>query len=286
MRIGPAGGESKVSRPLLQSQVLRLRLRIRKEFGQPQVHLASPACGRQRGGRLGEQRVSEAQAVSLGAEDAGDHRLFQSRLVRRLLDHGAGRLAEERGSEHSLTARAAQALDPPPGELLDVVGYRKGLVYRKRLLVQDPADLEGEEGIAPASVVQPAERRPLKGQSELGAEQAMGRSEAEWSRAHAPQSVTVRAVEPEGNAACLVRPSCQKQRHRFVAEPAGDEREHVGRVMVEPLHVVDRHEERALHGERTQRTEHRHGDRTLVRRRPRHVGQQQRHFERAFLRRR
>ena len=49
-----------------QSQVLRVRLRIHEERRQPQVHLAPPASGRQRGRSFGEQGMSEAHALPLG----------------------------------------------------------------------------------------------------------------------------------------------------------------------------------------------------------------------------
>ena len=63
-----------------QSQVLRLGFLTLDEGGQPQVHLASPAYGRQRGGRLGEEGMCEPQFVPAGDEDTGGHGLFRPAL--------------------------------------------------------------------------------------------------------------------------------------------------------------------------------------------------------------
>ena len=193
----------------------------------------------------------------------------------------------QRGGEQSLTAVLAQALDAPRDELFDVARYRKGFVGRKhtRPLLQYPPDLEGEEGVPPARGVHSPQCRPGKRQPEVRPEQAVGRAEAERPRPDALEAFAQGPVEPERQTVCLVCPLRHEQCHWIVAEPAGDEREHVRRRTVQPLHIVDRDEEFALAGKRSQRSEHGDGNHALVGRAPACILEQQGHLESMFLRR-
>ena len=98
------------------------------------------------------------------------------------------------------------------------------------------------------------------------------------SRRSGPVGASSRSSGDEASAAPR-----EQEAHGPVAEAAGRERQCVGRGRIEPLDVVDRHEQRRAVGEATQDVEESEGDRPLSGRRPLGLRAQQRDLERSPL---
>ena len=94
-----------------------------------------------------------------------------------------------------------------------------------------------------------------------------------------------RAVEPERSRLRAVAAARDENRGRRRRKPAKREREHGRRRRIEPLHVVDRDQQRPT-AALPEQLEHRERDRPLVRRRPLDLLQQQRRRQRPTLRQR
>ena len=246
-------------------------LGILHHVGEPLVELSAPLLGRHSEHYRGEQRVGEANPLPIEDEHARLLRLDQrgadiATRSRRPLENGRRRAGEGRGGEHEVPGALRQAAQALRHELLDIAGHRKRLTQgvsvslaRERL-----RHLEGEEGIASRDLRQTCQGRSSQGIAEPRPDQLVQTGEGERSggdtldalrrkRSRKPE----RELDTDGRAA-------GEQQAGASGQPAHGELERLPRRRVEPLHVVDRDEQRLPLGEGGEHADQRRRRRACV----------------------
>ncbi len=147
-----------------------------------------------------------------------------------------------------------------------------------------PSNLEREEGVAARHPPEVGERPRRKLRVQASDQQPVDvcrrqRSEPQTAEATLGECL----LEVERHSGRSLDASRDQQPNRLVRQSAGHERESALRGMVEPLHVVDPDEDRALSGERAQDAERSDRHRPLQRLLPYGLPPQERHLERVTL---
>jgi hypothetical protein len=235
-------------------------------------------------GRRGEQRVREPQALAVELDDVrgerGSKRLVTAGQCRH---ERQGRMRQRRRCRQHVLGRSGKRDDPPGHKLQQPLRKRRRPPYSKHspLPVERPANLQREERIATRDGVHPPQRRQRKDHAQAAAQQAMHLLQLQWPNDHAPE----RLEALDGSRHGLPHPARQQHAHALLSQAPADERQHRGRGRIQPLHVVDREQQRAHDAERPRRRQHGHRHHALVQRRARPL-QQERHTQRLGLRRR
>ena len=154
-----------------------------------------------------------------------------------------------------------QAFDPPAQQRIEIVRHRKvsARLQSNPLLNCNPRNLQGMQGVAagePLQFDQPGKIQPVL---EVGMHQRIQtievqRAERESCRVHRPQQ----RLQLHGG--CLRDTLRHEQRDRFARASPQGERHRPCRGVIKPLHVVDRHQDRALLRECTHDVQQAEGD--------------------------
>ena len=224
-------------------------LDLRRGVGQELVR--APSRVRRRGGDDGlrEEGMYEPDPATLELDHALRH-CWREQCPGVLAESAADELERgERGAgceEQRLTGGGRELGQPRSEELVHVLGEREALVG-----LDDPAGLncsgklEGEERVAAGHVVDAPQRGTRHGQVEPFPQHPMQSAEAERPDRDDRQALFERTVEAERRAVRPVEAPRDGQRDRGVAEAAPGELEQRTRRLVEPLDVVDGHDERS-----------------------------------------
>ena len=197
------------------------------------------------------------------------------------LDDGDGRLAEQRDGLECLANVLRQRREPCGDKPAERRGNREvsGLLERAR-------ELERVERIPARPLVKLQERVPAKRDAEALAEQTVRRPHAQRAERQPRQTLLrKRTLEPERNRLRAVAAARDENRGRRRRKPPKRKPEHGRRRRIEPLRIIDRHEQ-GLASFLSEQLEHCERDRPLVRSRSLGVVQQQRCRKRPALRRR
>jgi hypothetical protein len=146
-------------------------------------------------------------------------------------------------------------------------------------------ELEREERVAVAHIVDPTECRPRERVPEALVEQALKRAEAERSDLDAVRALAEGANEIETRGVSVAA-DCEQQPYRFMPEAPRRELENKRRGGIEPLNIVNREEKTRPARELSQRREECRRDGGSPLSRAFGLGAKQRHLECAPLRRR
>ena len=157
------------------------------------------------------------------------------------LDDGDGRLAEQRDGLECLANVLRQRREPCGDKPAERRGNREvsGLLERAR-------ELERVERIPARPLVKLQQRVPAKRDAEALAEQTVRRPHAQRAERQPPQTLLrKRTLEPERNRLRAVAAARDENRGRRSRQPAKRKPEHGRRRRIEPLRIVDRHEQAA-----------------------------------------
>ena len=262
-----------------RARVQRAQLLVGHHGGQRAVQLAALLAAGPLASRGGEQRVCRAHTLAVEPDEAAVERILE-RLAVPDRDHLVDRqLAAERDREQDAAGRPGELVDAHAQQVFDRVRHADLLARsREALLGQHAPDLEREQRVAQRRLDDLAQQWPRQAQAEpLGQQPARG---AETERADLEPHRVERALEHRAAAGA----AREQERDRLTGEPAGGERERLGRLHVEPRDVVDRDDDRAVGGDRAQQVQEPERDRAWVRRLGRALGAQQRDLQRRPLR--
>jgi hypothetical protein len=232
--------------------------------------------------RSGEQRVRGAHAVALEEQHAGVGGVVERvRPADRRELAGAQVGAQGDGEEQS-AHRAREPRHARAEQVFDRIRNREVLADLERLaLGQRASELQCEQRVAKRGVDDPAQELPRQAEAEPVGQEAADRADAERADLETLQPFPLERPLQLGPAA---RTLGEEKANRLALEPARGERERLGGGRIEPLHVVDRDEERLVSGQRAQPVQESDGDRLRVRRCTDGLGPQQRDLQRAQLR--
>ena len=217
-----------------------------------------------------------------------DHARRECRLERVIFDlrgakQSARRAPRRRDDQERRAGRLRKLGEPRVDELLERLGQAEGpdRIAAPAVGVERAGQREREERVPARGFVEAKERRPREASAELRLQDAVESARAERADAQVGRSA-------------LVERTLQLRRRDAVTEPAGEEDadvvlgqspqrkgERARRRRIQPLHVVDRDEERLAVGEQLQRRADGHGKGAEVDRLLRVVPQEQGDLERA-----
>ena len=247
---GGSGREIVVGARRRHRQVQDPALLVGDDTGERAMDVPGLGVGRVSSGGRGQQRVRGPDPLAVGHRDA---------LLEGLLEaSGAGdgpqlvgpQVSVEGEGQQDLAYVGLQVRDAPPDQVLHVVGDRDVLPQHVEVPVrQDPPDLQREERVAEGRVHHPPQHVVRQAQPEPVREHVPGRAEAEREHRDLPRTLPGHRTLQRRP---LPRATGQQERDGFADQPADDERERVVRRAVEPLHVVDRHEQLPALRERPQ----------------------------------
>jgi hypothetical protein len=170
---------------------------------------------------------------------------------------------------------------PGAEQILDRVRHRQVVADTRQLAVREcPTDLEREQRVAHCRVDQAPQQRARKAEAEPVVQELASRTEAERADVEACHRRSDRMLE-RGRPAGARR---EQIPHRGRLQPPGNEREHVQRMRVEPLDIVDRDHQRPGPGRAAQHVEEAESDRPHLRWRTDRVGTQDDDIQRPPLR--
>ena len=169
-------------------------------------------------------------------------------------DRGLG----ERGrDEESVACALREGRESVRDERAQLGGYRKRVSRSERSaqLSQRAREFHREEGIAAGRLDDAAEDRPGESDADPREDDLVDRAEAERSDLYAPDSVVAqRVAEAERERIAASRPPGEKRPNLLGLDTAKRKFEQLRRGRVQPLHVVDRDDERAASAQRAQST--------------------------------
>ena len=152
--------------------------------------------------------------------------------------------------------------DARPEQVLDVVRDRKVVADRRQSVDDEGAsDLEREERVSERRLEHPAQDVPGQAEPDPVRKDAARRAEAQVADVDAFQRSPLERALEHGHRAGA--PS-KEERDRLPVEAAGNEGERVGGRAIDPLEVVDGHEQGLARGERAQRVHQRDRDRVRL----------------------
>ena len=272
-RVGLGGGEGEVQHPALV---------VGDHGGEVGVETSYVVGGRGAPGDLGQQRVRRPDPLPVQADDTGGGRVLQHVRSGELAHLRGAQVGVERQREQQPAGGRVEVGDAEAEEVLDRVGDGQLVADRRRVPTrQEPADLEGEERVAQRRVVDPPEQVVGEPQAEPGREDLPRAAEGRRPH-HEPVDPVVaeRALHPAAGAGA----TGEEDGHP-VLQPARRVGERGQRRPVEPLQVVDGHEEVPLAGQGAQGREERERDHLLGGRLLAGLGPVERHLQRVQLRR-
>ena len=264
--------EPGVRLPRRQRQVARAPLVSGHGVRERAVQLAVLARPRVLAGRRAEQRVRRADAAGLGAQQAGVDGVLGVGHRRELV---RVQLAAQGDREQGAPLRVGQCRHADVEHVLDRVRQRDLPAGRSPLGERAP-DLEREQRVAERRVGDPAHQRSRHGEPQPLGQQAARVAEPERADLQALERPLLEHPLERGPAP---GPAREQERDGLVRQPRRGERQGLGGRRVEPLEVVDRHQQR---GEPAQLVEHAQRDGLLGRLARR--GPQQRRLQRGPLR--
>ena len=209
-----------------------------------------------------------------------------SRRCFRDVDRG---MCMRRCGEQELAALRRQCEQASVDEVVQRLGDRQGLpsIHGDAASLQVADDLEGVERVAAGRVAHFVENRPRQHQSQVGLHDAMQRAGVEWTHIDLRDAVAgQRTSELAEEVAFESRTAREEHADALGLQSSARVGEACGRGRVEPLDVIDRDDDGAIVGERTQRRQERETDRVGVRWRSFVVTEEERARKRAALLRR
>ena len=263
-----AGREGQVARPeLLAGDRARER----------EVELPPLPRPRVLAGRRAEERMGGADPARLRAQQPGVYGVLDRVSAADRRELVRAQVAAQRDGEQGPALRVRQRRHAGAEHVLDRVRQRELLAdLRQAALDQRAPDLQGEQGVAQRRVGDAAHERPRHAEPEPLRQQATRRVEIE--RADLDALASEHALERRPAAG----PPGQEERDPLLGEPRPGEGQRLGGGRVEPLQVVDRHQQRAR--QPAQLVEHPERDRLALRRPVGRRRSQQRHLEGGPLR--
>ena len=241
-------------------------------------------------GRRAVERMREPQPVAFELHEPLLERLVEP--AGGLRAHGgderASGIREGRDGGKCLTGRRRQAAQPLVEHALERLRDRERgrRVGQRAVADQRAADLEPVERIASCRRVDAEQQRARQPKAQPRRQQRVQLARSQGPDRHPHHTRLGPGVEPERERRRRTEPARQQREHPLATQPPYRERQGPGRVGVEPLQVIHRHDHASPGGEVAQRPEHRHRDRSLVRHLPVRVRHEQRDLQRAPLGRR
>jgi hypothetical protein len=197
----------------------------------------------------GVQRVREPNALAVEAQHTGVDGIRQAvRASGGAVDQRPGWMSGGGGEERRLARAGGERLEPEPEQLAEALGHREwpgGVV----VALDRPPDLERVQRIAAARAMEVQQPRTGEVEADPVAEER-----AELARRERLDADARRVAEPEGRRVARAAAGDQGPR-RNVREPPQREREHVLGRRVQPLRVVDGHDQRPVVREREHQAE-------------------------------
>ena len=268
-------------------------LGIADQLREPAMERSPPARVELRLDARSQQGVAEANTLVIELQDrrslccAKPPAHCRGVGCHRLDDRDRG-LAEQRNRLEHLANLLRQRRQPRRDETGERRRNRQPLTRAgafTRLLERAP-ELERIERIPARRLVKLDKRRSRKRDTEPLAQQTMSRADTQRAEPQSPQQlVRKRAIEPERSCFFAAAAACDENRGRRRRKPPKRERQHRGRRRIEPLHVINRNQQRPA-AALTEKLEHRERDRPHFRRRPLDLLQQQSRRKRTTLRHR
>ena len=264
-----------------QGQVQGASLLAVRDVDQGAVEGAALAGPGPPGGGRGQQRVGHPGALALHHQETRVDRVLK---VGGRGEHGqlAGPEVAAQGDRQQQPALGLwQARDAGTEQVLDRIRQRQVLSDpRQAALLQGASELEREQRVSERDGLDPAQQVTGEGEREPLAQQPP--QPAEVQRPDLERAPAVAAQGPfDGRD--VQGPAREQDHHPCVLEPASGHEQRLDRRRVEPLDVVDGHQQRALGGQQPQHTDERQRDLVRVGRRPVGLGPQERHLERPAL---
>ena len=208
---------------------------------------------------LGTRRSDQARGERL--VEAGVGVLLELRKDR------VGRSGEGGGREQHRPRGRRQPRQPSLDEPAHTPGYWQCLIRRQLAAASDqfPADLERVERVAAGELLQAHQRRARCVEAEPSHEQLVDPAEAEGPDAD-PQDplVAEHPLELQRRGPSGFEPTRGQDQDGLVPEPAQGEPQSCRRRGVNPLQVVDGHEEWGAGGDQAEHRQRRDADRPLV----------------------
>ena len=245
------GGDVRVRLAPRQRQVTGAEERILDDARDPSVDVLSLiAQVLVENGR--EQRVGEANRPARAFDHLRHDRRFESlRRNAGPVEERLRRRPQRRCERQCSPRRVRKPGQPHAHELVQRLRNRKR-PSRVGARIESAGQLQREERIAARPLVDAEQGLARKGPVEPVAQESMERADTERPDRQTPDRV--RADRPLESRHCsLGAAGGEEQKHRARTEPAQGERERVRRRGVEPLEIVDRHEQRPVFGEHLQR---------------------------------
>ena len=238
---GDRGGQLIVDPLGCKREMLSAQLRVGDRRSQRDVKLALLRGWRGVPRRRGEQRMRGAHAVPADKQD--------SRLDRGIECCDA--LDRRKLNRVQVCAQRDRDQQPPDGRLerghacsqylLDPTGHRHVLAdLGEPTRHQFAAELDDEKGVAERDVDDPPQHRPRHAQPEPFGQHTARCAEAQWPDLQALEPAVLQGALERRRIVATPR---EQEPERLAIESARHERQRLGRGRVEPLNVVDRHEQ-------------------------------------------
>jgi len=236
-----------------------------------------------------EQRVLETDPLSLQPDDACLARLFELKLgvpAGRALEHRHTRRSQQRSHDDDFLHVLGQRGNAPLKELVESACHRKlAPLTDAPMLFERPGDFEREERVSSRRLKHTLQKRASEGHAQRLAQQSMQSAKAQRAKTKLRQLPALeRSIQPERHPSCLTTSQREQKTDAFLAQPPNRELEHRRRRRVQPLHIVDRDDERPGNGQAAQRRQEAGGDSTLINAPIARIRKQDRHLERTPLR--
>jgi hypothetical protein len=246
--MGPPGGrlesarDGRIGRGSCEGKVARSLLAIGDDFRQPRVERSSCLRRHPRNDAGGQQRVAEADPLSVELQQADGECVSQALLgglAERCFDKASGRLGQQCDHLGDLARRPLDAVKPLVDELFEVVGKRQ-LVSGfdpAATPLDRPGELERVERVPARRLPQSDERGTRERSSEPRVEELVERTQAERAYLDLDEE-TARPAQPVRNAVA----ACHDCTHTLRAQASEREAQDGQRRSVEPVDVVYRDE--------------------------------------------
>ena len=225
--------------------------------------------------------MGEAHDPVADGDDLGALGLGQRAVAGHRVDDRERRLAHRRGHGEAAACGGREAAEAGAHERLERHGQPLARLQVQRPGLHRAAQLEREERVPAGQLVHVMEDRARGHPVESALQEALHGAEAERGKGEALEAIGGgRTVEVQRGRRLPRRAQREQQADAVVRQPPRGEGEHCRRGPVEPLHVVDSHDERRRTGEHPQRGQRGERDGLRVGCLPAAVGHQEGDLER------
>jgi hypothetical protein len=226
-------------------------LNLGGDLAQPPVEEATPTSRRRRIERCGIERMRKPDTIPHKLDQLRTLRLLERRrriAAQRLREKSPCRLTHTRRDKQRLPRFGRQATNPSSDETAEILRHRQRITRRYASVYHLTSDLEPEKWISAARLVDTQKQRPRQRPAEPTLQQLVDRGQTKRLE---PETGRPRDLQTITRPARRWPLRCE-QTDSLAPHPPERERERAHGWPIEPLHIVNRNEHRAISGQTDQ----------------------------------